>query len=489
MTALADIAKAHPSLHGDSLRGSDLVQFNIQHKRDAQGRFAAIAAAPAQADPRAARQARRLRRVRRQVKGAAVQANAAAAVQVAQAKEAKSDPRALQAIQRRVLPIKAQARVQAKPEKAKIGLNDKEYLKEAEESSAFGEPAYLLMDREHAEEVLQARSALIGAANAKWGTHLAVFSWGGLKEHVKTNDPTDKVVLSLGEYALVTEVGATPGSYSLASNQYIAPNEVSGKTGVQFRKEPMELTHKGNPVKVPQVGAGAYVAPIAPSLLPRDQYPNVHKADETWDEDEHKRDPRTGRFAALAATAAGVPAVVEIDPRVARAQRRQRRVRRATAAVAAAPVQEVAEEKQTQRARQSMTRERILEHKRQERLTARRTQAKPQGKPEGKPQAEPRAEPKARPRPPRIAPNFEPLFPLEGEALYMGEKYGRAPRDPRARLRPENVEDIGRVWIDPDTGNPKFRPEMSVRQVPKQYQQAFLRYQRAQARKQSGETP
>ena len=81
---------------------------------------------------------------------------------------------------------------------------------------------------------------------------------------------------------------------------------------------------------------------------------DILKADETWEEKEHKRDPRSGRFMALAA-----PTVLETDPRIARAQRTQRRKRRAARATTAHAVAAPAEAQ----ARPAEMRERLLERR------------------------------------------------------------------------------------------------------------------------------
>jgi hypothetical protein len=506
MTALADIAKAHPALHGDALRGSDLAAFNVQHKRDRQGRFAAVAAAPAQADPRIARKARRLRRAHRAQRAGMVRAQVAtmAAVEAEKAKEEakQSDPRALQALSRkRILPRK-QVQVQAKPQaapkkakdKAKIGLNDPAYIDESESSVALKDASFAVVDREQALQFHLDKSMIVGAANAKWDTELEAFNLNQLSRHVQENDMEGKVVLQISPRALVTELSMGPGAKVLAKSQYLALSQSDDDTDLEkypsFAAQMQELPSymRSQPVSrlqaLPIIRVDAWSPFEALYMLPADKYPNidqpVKKADETWDEDEHKRDPRSGRFTSLA-QAQAAPAVSEIDPRIARAQRRKRRAHRARAA-GARPLAEVA----TAEERRPEAHKRILERKAQERITARRTQGRPLAKPEAKPLAKPKPEAeKPRPRGPGFAPNFDPTFAQEGEAIrgrYADERYFPAKRDPRVRLRPENFEDALVGW---DLADPDFQPGMKISQIPAPLKPAFKRWERAQARKPS----
>jgi hypothetical protein len=344
MTALADISKAAAAMYGDALRGSDLAAFNAEHKRDAQGRFAAMAAAPAQTDPRSARQARMKRRARRGAKAGQIRAIASAAEAQQAKEEEKSTLGALLALRRPRTRAEAQPRLrtrtqtQAKPRAVgKPALDDEAYM--AAKGKAFAirpTDTIVVVSAEQAEEFLSTGKLVVGAANDRWNTTLA--GQQVTQATVPTSaDLSGTVALRMRNphFVNVNDKGETDGS--LAAAQVLrpwgddkSPGPVGGRKGFtgilgfdkQSGKQTDDPARMGSTMKVIDVNAynktewnwwASRTVPFA-------------KADETWEEDEHRRDPRSGRFMALAAAA---PTVLERDPRVARDQRAQRRRRRA----------------------------------------------------------------------------------------------------------------------------------------------------------------
>jgi hypothetical protein len=291
---------------------------------------------------------------------------------------------------------KPQAQARPRAEKAKTGLNDKAYLIE-EDGKVVDEPVLVLMDHDHAQELVEAKSLVVGAANQRWpGSPLSGFTTDALIEYAKTNDISDKVVIEIGsDQALVVDnkdKQIDPGAMQLDRGQYIALNEPKGPAHVGAHKGPLSITTQGKAVELPRIRAGAYDKYDAALYLgDDDDYPNINKADETWDEDEHKRDPRSGRFTALVQVQ-HAPLSTEIDPRIARAQRRKRRARRATATGAVSVRAAVAqEEAAVSRERLTARRERLQQARDPRQRT--RLQAKPTSAVEPQPVEPPKRAP------------------------------------------------------------------------------------------------
>ena len=157
----------------------------------AKGRFAAMAAAPSQVDPRVARKARVQRRRRRAAK--AGQARALSAVASSEkAEEAQSDPRSLQALHRPRIQTRAlaqirtrmQTRSESAPQKAKASLNDKEYLKQPL-GDIQAHNQWIIVTEDEAREFAESGSLVVGAANERWGTTLEANDLAHVAEHVK----------------------------------------------------------------------------------------------------------------------------------------------------------------------------------------------------------------------------------------------------------------------------------------------------------------
>lgn len=368
MTALSEIGKAHAVA---VLRGSDLEEFNEAHPRNQAGQFTAVAGAPAAVDPRAQRMARRGRRLRR--------INRTATAVAAQAEEAKADPRALQALHReRIKPTHQQARQQAhgvkhqqgapKQEEQKHDLEDLSYLDDVDTlEHRVATPGFVLVDRDHVEDFLPRRAMVVGAANAKWGSTLEAMTEERFADVVASQvDPEHPqqhgmVALRLQNPFYANDIAIQPRTHEQRDREFHWElSEAQILHAATEKENPRGFTDTYQ-VMVPRA-PDDYVAVNVPiidveSSTIGDWRENLRNHDivrdnpalsptskaasaTTWDEDEHHRDPRSGRFAS-----AGGGAVV--DPRVARDMRRKRRLRRVAAAQQAveqtAPVEHVRE--------------------------------------------------------------------------------------------------------------------------------------------------
>src|SRR4029079_17916144 len=129
-------------------------------------------------------------------------------------------------------------------------INDKEYLAGQEIAHRLDEPGYVLLDQAHAEQFAAAGTLVVGAANAHWGTSMEIFTADGLMRHAKDNDLTGKVAIALGGHSLVTEEAIQANCLTLAEGQYLAVNEMDEQKGLKWHKGPLELTHRGETVKI-----------------------------------------------------------------------------------------------------------------------------------------------------------------------------------------------------------------------------------------------
>jgi hypothetical protein len=334
MTALADIGKAAAHLHGDSLRGSDLSQFNEAHPRDEGGRFAAVDATPSLNDPRIERMARRKRRMKRAVRASSASAQAQQAVQ--------ADPRVnlerlaqrranveREPVQRRNEPVQRKGEKAAKTgPKAEIDLTDESYARPSEGTTDIDSEVIIPMSQEQVDEFLRAGAMNVGAANAKWGTSLTGHMTDGqeqsiasqrLREQVNFENPYqhELVAVRLKQRFRTVSSGDDQESFVLASAHVLTP---AGTDFITVHEKPGGITEDDD-----------YAPPSGKSvLIPVVDVVVSKEALETWDDDEHPRDFDTGRFVSTRISSDTPPTI--IDPRVARGQRRKRRLKRASVA-------------------------------------------------------------------------------------------------------------------------------------------------------------
>lgn len=325
MTALADIGKAH-HMTVAALKGSDLTEFNESHPRDQAGRFAA--ASGGVRDPRMERKARRLRKIRRAQKA---MINAANVPQAAAPKEAEVDLSSLRRERERPRRADLNTRntkqgVRGKPEAKKEGvdLTDESYGR-SEGTTDIQDQSLIVLSREKFDEFISAGSMAAGAAEKKWGAPLTAHMVEGdeqsvasqvLREQVDFSKPYshDLVALRLNDRFRSVSSGEGQVSFVLASDHVLAPSFPQPKHGIavsdfhSVHERPGGITQdddyappSGSAVMIPVVDVDIVKAAI-------------------WEDDEHPRDPRSGRFA---------PAGEQRDPRLDRMRRRKRRAARA----------------------------------------------------------------------------------------------------------------------------------------------------------------
>jgi len=344
MTALADISKqssvskAAAAMYGDRLRGSDLTEFNESHPRDSAGRFASATGGGGGADPRMERQGRRMRRVRRAVKAGEVQAAVAASA----AKPAEADPRALQHLARRILPRKTEDRglqrkfapVQTPKSRGKPALDEEGYLNHEAQTAWRRADSVFYVTTQQANQFLKTGRLVVGAANDLWGTKLSSeltsnTTLGPNQErmgmvairlphpHLVEVDPDNKSTGQLDAAQVLTPKTYTKGRYIYSGMLFF---DATGRQTDDKSKMVNGILEIKVDAHTPEEWASIKerMSKSAPEAI--------------WEEDEHPRDIRSGRFTAQAGGGGG-----GADPRISRNMRRRRRAGRALANVAAAP--------------------------------------------------------------------------------------------------------------------------------------------------------